>query len=73
MNTLMLAVSTAGLLFLSSAPENTVAASCCCTACQCTDCSCADGCCDCCGSDCCAEQSCCTPAPKSECCSGAPC
>lgn len=44
MNALFLALSTAGLVLLSSAPEATPKASACCNSCQCSDC-CSDGAC----------------------------
>jgi len=58
MNALFLALSTAGLVLLSSAPEATSNASACCTSCQCSDC-CSDGACTgCpgCTSGCCASD-----------------
>ncbi|HEX8877995.1 MAG TPA: hypothetical protein VF777_14700 [Phycisphaerales bacterium] len=70
MNALVLALSSAGMIYLAPAPEQTAKldqASCCCgSSCSCDDCncSCGSGCkdsCDCCCSSgsCCSTASCC--------------
>lgn len=78
MNALFLALSTAGLVLLASAPETAGGASACCSSCQCSDC-CSGGTCEgCpgCTAGCCTdtEQSC-TEAKKDndDCCAAPSC